>query len=148
MTDYFALLNEPRSAWLDADALKEKFHARARSAHPDAGGTTFQELNVAYRVLADPKSRLAHLLELNGAKPAAITQPPPDLVELFFATGRALKSSRIEIDNHLEGIHLERDRVIESLRALDSADNRQLMNGHERLAFLDRWIAQLNERLV
>lgn len=148
MTDYFALLEEPRAAWLDPDALKQKFHGRARTEHPDAGGSSFQELNAAYRVLADPKSRLAHLLELNGAKPKAIAQPPPDLVDMFFATAKALKGSRAEMEAQLDRLTGERDHVIESLRALGVSDNRQLSDAHQRLAFLDRWIAQLNEALV
>lgn len=148
MTDYFALFDEPRSAWLDVDALKQKFHARARNDHPDAGGTAFQELNAAHRALADPKLRLAHLLELNGAPPPAITQPPPDLVDLFFETGRALQGPREALEPHHDKLTRERDRVIESLRSIDTSDNRRLTDSHQRLAFLDRWIAQLGEALV
>ena len=35
MPDYFALLNEPRRPWLDADLLKQKFLALASDLHPD-----------------------------------------------------------------------------------------------------------------
>lgn len=148
MRDHFALFGERRAAWLDVDSLKHKFHESARRQHPDAGGTSFEELNTAYRVLADPKSRLAHLLELNGAKSAAITQPPPDFVELFFETANALKASKPAMEDHRARLTAERERVIESLRMIDARDNRQLGAAHERLAFLDRWIAQLNEALV
>ena len=54
--DYFALLDQPRKPWLDVDLLKEKYHARAREAQPD------ENLNEAFRVLTDPKSRLDDLL--------------------------------------------------------------------------------------
>jgi len=95
MTDYFALFDEPRRPWLDSDSLKQKFLALAASIHPDrihnadefekAGATRrHAELNAAYNCLAEPKSRLRHLLELElGAKPEDIQQIPPALADLF-----------------------------------------------------------------
>ncbi|HTX20878.1 MAG TPA: DnaJ domain-containing protein [Candidatus Aquilonibacter sp.] len=95
MTDYFALLDEPRRPWLDADLLKQKFLALSTSLHPDkihavdnsqktAAAKTFAELNAAYNCLAEPKLRLLHLLELElGAKPKEIQQIPPALADLF-----------------------------------------------------------------
>ena len=35
MTDYFALLNEPRRPWLDPEPLKDKFLALSATVHPD-----------------------------------------------------------------------------------------------------------------
>ncbi len=35
VTDYFALLNEPRRPWLEPETLKSKFLALAAEAHPD-----------------------------------------------------------------------------------------------------------------
>ena len=148
MIDYFELLDQPRSASLDLAALKQKFHDVARSEHPDAGGANFQQLNTAYRTLLDPKARLAHLLELNGGTPAAITQPPEDLVELFFQTANALTASNNAIKDHLARLTDMRDTIIAGLRTVDPRDNRQLTEAHQRLAFLDRWIAQLTEKLV
>jgi curved DNA-binding protein CbpA len=89
MTDYFALLQQPRRPWLHADELKEAFHARAREAHPDAAANTgdagaFVKLNDAYLTLQDPKRRLQHLLELCGHPPAR--QPgsiPAEIAALF-----------------------------------------------------------------
>jgi curved DNA-binding protein CbpA len=95
MTDYFALLNEPRRPWLDADLLKQKFLALASDAHPDrvhnAGESEKAEvtqryalLNAAYNCLAEPKLRLLHLLELElGAKPKDIQTIPTALADLF-----------------------------------------------------------------
>src|SRR5476651_643539 len=95
MSDYFALLNEPRRPWLDADSLKQKFLALSANAHPDkihsasesdksAAGKQFAELNAAYNCLLEPKSRLLHLLELElGAKPRDIQQIPAALADLF-----------------------------------------------------------------
>jgi len=95
MTDNFALLNEPRRPWLDPGALKQKFRALASDAHPDrvpnanesekaAVTKRYAELNAAFHCLAEPKSRLLHLLELElGAKPRDIEQIPAGLADLF-----------------------------------------------------------------
>ena len=95
MTDNFALLDEPRRPWLDADSLKQKFLALSAPIHPDrihsaeeaeksAKAKQFAELNAAYNCLAEPKSRLLHLLELErGAKPKDIQQIPAGLADLF-----------------------------------------------------------------
>jgi DnaJ-domain-containing protein 1 len=95
MTDNFALLNEPRRPWLDADLLRQKFVTQSASLHPDkihsasdaekkAAAEKFAELNTAYQCLAEPKSRLLHLLELElSAKPKDIQQIPAALADLF-----------------------------------------------------------------
>src|SRR5277367_1619702 len=95
MPDNFALLNEPRRPWLDADLLKQKFLALASDAHPDRVHnasesekakvtSSYTQLNAAYNCLAEPKLRLLHLLELElGTKPKDIQQIPPALADLF-----------------------------------------------------------------
>jgi len=87
MTDYFALLEQPRMPWLDADTLKEVFHRKTLEQHPDATAAgsedRFAELNAAYQALQDPKRRLDHLLSLENRAPAANQTVPPELQELF-----------------------------------------------------------------
>jgi DnaJ-domain-containing protein 1 len=95
VTDYFALLNEPRRPWLDADGLKQKFLSLSATTHPDKIGSAnesdklaaskkFAELNAAYNSLLLPKPRLLHLLELErGAKPGDVQQIPSALADLF-----------------------------------------------------------------
>ena len=107
MTDYFALLNQPRRPWLDAEALKRQFLARSAAAHPDrahAFGDTeraaaqagYVELNAAYQCLREPKDRLRCLLELEcGSAPPAIERIPPDLMELFLETGRVCRDADV-----------------------------------------------------
>ena len=91
MTDYFALLEQPRLPWLDPAALKEIFHRKTLEQHPDAIGSgsesSFAELNEAFQVLQDPKRRLHHLLTLEGCAPAANQRVPLDLQELFLGLG-------------------------------------------------------------
>ena len=100
MTDCFALLDEPRRPWLDADSLKAKFLARSAAVHPDrfhnapaagraAAQESYTELNAAFTTLREPKDRLQHLLELeSGAKPGNIQSTPAELMDLFFAVGQ------------------------------------------------------------
>ena len=100
MTDCFALLDEPRRPWLDADTLKAKFLARSAEVHPDrvhgaaeaeraAAQERYTALNAAFNMLREPKDRLQHLLELeSGAKPGNIQSTPPELMDLFFEVGR------------------------------------------------------------
>lgn len=69
--DLFAILRETRRPWLDADALKEKFHRLTANHHPDVAAQNFEssprdfaEINRAYQTLADLPARLRHLLAL------------------------------------------------------------------------------------
>jgi DnaJ-domain-containing protein 1 len=105
MTDFFALLNEPRRPWLDADLLKQKFLALASDAHPDRvhnaseleksqATQRYAQLNAAYNCLAEPKLRLLHLLELElGAKPKDIQQIPAALADLFAEVANNCRSA-------------------------------------------------------
>ena len=95
MTDYFALLEQPRRPWLDPEKLKQAFHEKARSAHPDAqqpeagigraDESGFAEINEAYQVLLSPKRRLHHLLSLCGDPPVAGATVPREIEERFLA---------------------------------------------------------------
>lgn len=99
MTDYFALLDEPRRPWLDSGRLKEKFLALSARSHPDrlhqasaedrqAAERQFTELNAAYNCLRETKNRIRHLLELErGEKPKDIESIPPDLIDYFTEVG-------------------------------------------------------------
>lgn len=105
MTDCFALLNEPRRPWLDADRLKQKFLSLSSESHPDrvhaasadekaAAQRRFVELNAAYQCLSEPKSRLRHLLELElQKKPDEIQQIPEDLMDQFMEFGQLTRKT-------------------------------------------------------
>jgi curved DNA-binding protein CbpA len=94
MTDYFALLEQPRAPWLDPVVLKDAFHRKTLRTHPDSATAQqkndFAELNAAYQTLQDPKRRLHHLLSLENRTPAANQTVPAELQELFLDLG-ALK---------------------------------------------------------
>ncbi len=101
--DFFALLNEPRRPWLDADALKTKFLSLSAEVHPDrvhesadavklAATSRYTALNAAHNCLREPRDRIRHLLELElGHKPSDLTNVPNDLMDLFFAIGKEFR---------------------------------------------------------
>lgn len=111
MIDCFALLDEPRRPWLDAEALKQRFLTRAAALHPDRfhGASPaekeealrrYTELNGAHARLRDTKDRLAHLLELElGRRPLNVQQVPAAAMELFFQVGQLCR----ETDQFLAG---------------------------------------------
>jgi len=104
MTDYFALLNFPRTPWLDPAEVQKRFLEMSAAAHPDrvhnlgADETTvanarFAELNKAAAVLKDPKERLHHLLALEaGAAPATAQNIPNESIEFFGKIGQTCRS--------------------------------------------------------
>lgn len=103
MTDNFALLDEPRHPWLDAELLKKKFLQFSSEVHPDkvhnasdaakiAANKRYADLNAAYNVLRDPKERLLHLLEVElGEKPKDIQRIPPGTMDLFVEVGQTCR---------------------------------------------------------
>jgi DnaJ-domain-containing protein 1 len=100
MTDAFALLNEPRRPWLEADALKQKFLSLSNEVHPDRVHSAseaekervtsrYAGLNAAHNTLREPRDRLLHLLELEaGAKPSDIQRIPSGTMDLFAEVGQ------------------------------------------------------------
>lgn len=174
MTDYFALLEQPRAPWLDSAALKEVFHRKTLEQHPDSTRETeggFAELNRAYQVLQDPKRRLHHLLSLQNRAPSAHQAVPSDLEELFLQIGafnqsanqllekmRAasnplsrslLRAAVVEAQRELGAL---RDKVQELNAAADARTRQteakqieELSDLHQRFAYLGRWSAQLDE---
>lgn len=110
MTDYFAVLDQPRRAWLDQEALRAKFLALSNEVHPDrvhsrpeperaASQKRYTELNAAYQCLRETKSRLQHLLELErGGKLQDVQKIPPETMDLFFRVGKLCG----EVDDFLD----------------------------------------------
>ncbi len=99
MTDFFALLDQPRQPWLDSEALKQKYHQLTRAEHPDVRSSEprieFESINEAYRVLLDPKQRIHHLLALEGSTPTTAKHVVPAAVEeLFLKTGQLAQDSK------------------------------------------------------
>ncbi len=140
MTDYFALLDEPRCLWVDVERLRSKFLALSGEAHPDKAPPTtadnretttrkFTELNAAFTCLRDPKERLRHWLSLElGSKPSEVLEIPSDLADLFIEIA-ALQRGASAFLTEAAGVHSPLLRVqmferlqewIDRLRALQA----------------------------
>jgi len=132
MTDYFALLEQPRRPWLEPEALKEVFRRKTLEHHPDTSASSssnaFADLNEAHQVLQDPKRRLQHLLELQGSPPSRTTESvPTDLQELFLRIGEWNQRTKLLLERMrgqssalerslLKSRSLEAQQAIEDLR--------------------------------
>ena len=105
MTDYFALLDEPRHPWLDTEKLKQKFLALSADAHPDrvhgemaqekkSANERYTQLNAAYQCLSNPRDRVRHLLELeSGRKPDDLDRVPDELMDSFMSVAEILREA-------------------------------------------------------
>jgi curved DNA-binding protein CbpA len=174
MTDYFALLDQPRAPWLEPAMLKEVFHRKSLEQHPDStpgGEDAFAQLNEAYQVLQDPKRRLHHLLSLVNRAPSANQPVPPDLQELFLQIGalnqgttqllakmgaasNALSKSLLKAEvvaaqtgasDLRNKVGTLNDAAEKRLRQTDASEIDELVLLYHRFAYLGRWSAQLDE---
>jgi curved DNA-binding protein CbpA len=136
MTDYFALLEQPRAPWLDPAGLKEAYHRQTLQTHPDtaaAGNPSggFAEINEAYQVLQDPKRRLHHLLELEGRAPSPGDQTvPQELHDLFPAIG---------------GLAQRANLLLEKMKTASNALSRSLLK--PQLLELQKETAELRQNI-
>jgi curved DNA-binding protein CbpA len=165
MTDYFALLGEARRPFLDPEKLKEKYFALSRAEAPGA------EMNEAYRVLSEPKLRLQHLLQLEGADLAAGRPVPPAVAELFWNTGALLREierlllrqaettstlaralllpERAKLEARLLGLEKQlRGKYDEALAELAGLPNELagLIERYDTISYLTRLLEQVGEK--
>lgn len=150
MNDYFALLGEPRRPWLEPEALKLKFLALAAAAHPDKqcgasemekleANLRYAELNAACHCLAEPKSRLLHLLELEtNAKPRDVQQIPSALADLFAEVATHCRNT--------DAFLTEKGKVTSPLLQVQLYERAQTWV--EQLRTLQTRLAGLHEQLV
>jgi len=174
--DCFALLGFPRSARLEADAVRERHHERVRALAQEGGGGAGEEaLHRAVAVLADPARRLRHLLELHtgGARSGSAGMVlGPDLLERFAAAERVLRRAddvwgRLRAASSALGRALLapeeaeaqrllgdliadlttlRDREDANLDGLSPTDAVALETALARFRVLDKWLAEARER--
>src|SRR5579875_3070311 len=119
--DYFALLGLPRRLVIDAEDLERRYHAAARSVHPDrhqTAGARAQALalaasaalNRAYRTLRDPVARGRYWLELHGHPLAGAGNGVlPALAALVFDVQEALDELRRRLAEmaYLDTLHAD-----------------------------------------
>jgi len=150
VTDYFALLDEPRRPWLEPEALKSKFLTLAAAAHPDkqncasepekrAASRRYAELNAAYHCLTEPKLRLLHLLEIElGAKPSDVQQIPSALADLFAEVAATCRNA--------DAFLSEKNKVISPLLQVQLFERAQ--EWIERLRALQAKLTGLHGKLI
>jgi hypothetical protein len=174
VTDHFAVLGVHRSPWVDAEALKERFHRLSAQHHPDAAGGSaqaFTDLNAAWQTLRDPAKCLRHYLELTH--PASLDtagRTPPGLADLFMdiaafrQDAQRLTSRLASTSTPLARAILEPERLalrsrvdtlagtvtarIEELQARlrnEAPPPEQLAEVLASMVFLDKWATQLSE---
>jgi len=93
VSDHFAELGLPRTAWIDSEEVKSRHHQLMASSHPDKSqgdGDRATRLNEARRILEKPATRLRHLLELRFPGFQSNEKPQPDW-DLFSRTGEAAR---------------------------------------------------------
>jgi DnaJ-domain-containing protein 1 len=160
MTDYFALLNEPRRSWIEPEELKQKFLALSATVHPDRSHNLseaereeaqqhYTESNAAYNCLRDPRNRLRHLLELErGSAPKDIQQIPQDLMNVFMEVSQlcrqtdAFLAAKDKVSSPLLKVQMfERGQEwMEKLRHLQNSVNSQRESLVEELKVIDaKW---------
>jgi molecular chaperone HscB len=105
--DYFAFFGLPRKLFIDLPSFERQFHSLSWKLHPDnfvrASESERQlsldrasQLNDAYRILADPVSRVEYLLSLAGMRKEGQKkqQAPPELLEEVFELNETLDELR------------------------------------------------------
>jgi curved DNA-binding protein CbpA len=135
MTDYFAVLEQPRAPWLDPAALKEAYHRKTLQTHPDTAapdrGNDFAELNEAYQVLQDPKRRLHHILVLEHSAPPSANQTiPRELQDLFLLIG---------------GLNQRANMLLEKIRTSSNALSRSLLK--RQIVELQKEVSDLRDQV-
>jgi curved DNA-binding protein CbpA len=156
VTDYFAFFHQPRRPWIDLEKLEEKYRELARSTHPDQSAqpsNDFAQVNEGYRLLRDPKSRLQHLLELEGKLPRDSAEVPAALADLFMRIAPILRGDDTnEMTILVEELNELHQEAINRLRQLDKVwtnkaetNEREAKNLYRRFSFLTRWKNLLEE---
>ena len=155
--------------------LTISMHPDRQAPQPENPAPDFANINNAFRVLVDPKARLQHLLKLEGIAASADTVPDA-LANVFLETGtliqeidlllsrttantlsKALRQPEILETRKLAADLLDKLQAIyhnalEELQKLDQLWTSthqiapELSALSAKLAYLTRWIAQLEER--
>ena len=174
VTDHFAVLSIPRTAWVDAEELKTRFHKLSAERHPDAtggDGAAFTELNAAWQTLREPAGCLRHFLELEHPDAlASAGQTPAELADLFMdiaafrqaaqkfsvkvlTAGSPLAKALMEperialrtrLDALTANVEARTEQSIATLRN-ETTQPAQLAPLLASLVFLAKWTAQLAE---
>lgn len=140
----------------------------------EAAGARSAQLNLAWETLRQPVKRLRHLMELRGAVPGGAGMLSGAMMELFGQVGGVLQEAdgvlvkRARAQSKLGKALLAEEEMaaqlklqevsgeltrrwnglVEDLAALDLEDAKALAQAHTQLSFLDKWLRQIQEKLL
>ena len=138
MSDYFALLQQPRKPWLDPAELKHAYQELTLAAHPDRTrsdetGLGFANITEGYRVLSDHRLRIQHLLKIEGHGPSSDQAVPEEFIALFPEIGDFIGAA----DNLLERATNAQNALSKSLLRSEILQKQRL--GETILQKLTQW---------
>ena len=165
--DAFAVFEEKRLPYLDREKLKEKFLIFSAENHPDKFRhlTQYREIeekfsqkHEAYRILSQPKLRLAHLLELEfNFKPDAVKTMPKEAMDLGWKLGEVfqkadeLKAKEPSLTSALAKALFSNEKIVllPIIRDLNYVIESKLANLEEQAKLLNKsWEKGVKERDV
>ena len=127
--DAFAIFELERGPWVDQELLKERYVEAAKQAHPDhqpqgetasdAADDRAAAINLAWRTLENPATRVAHFLQLETGQDVTQNRNVPDeIVPLFMELGPLLQ----EADQSIRKLKAESSAILKSRLFLASSD--------------------------
>ncbi len=141
MIDYFALLEVERRPAISEEPLKNAYFRKTESlrlnqAEPEA----FSSLNMALRIVANPATRIQHLLNLEFGD-ARGGQIGSDLGELFGNVAAALQ----EIDREFGSLSVDSSALLRALafQKMDGVRDRLLETEDELIQREDKFLSEL-----
>lgn len=174
--DAFAELGLPREVALGDDGIEDAWRELSRRWHPDSPDgdpARSADVNRAHEILAQPGARLRHWLELNGrsARNAAMSN---DTMTMFSKVGTALQAAdevlkkrasattamgkavlaasewqtQADLQTLLGEITATVAAEIARFPAINEGDFSRAESTAAALGFLEKWQAQIRERLV
>jgi molecular chaperone HscB len=176
VTDYYALLDIPRSLNLSLDELQKRYYALSRKLHPDRfmqkpeaeqqrALDMSSALNDAYRTLKDPVKRAQYLLTLEGFDigERRSKDVPPELLEEVFELNMALEEMRggddsarpqlEQAEKNFVGMLAASDRELAGLFARhDAGQSREVLaeirNVLNRRKYIQNLVSEVEKTLI
>jgi hypothetical protein len=143
MMDYFALLDIERRPAISEESLKNAYFRKTESLRLDqAGAEALSSLNMAFRTLSNPATRIQHLLKLQfgTTRGAGIGS---DLGELFGGVVEALEKA----DQEFGSLSAESSALIRALafRTMDGLRERLIQTEDELSQRERRLLSELGQ---
>ncbi|MBV8227896.1 MAG: hypothetical protein JO232_22205 [Verrucomicrobia bacterium] len=147
MINFFAVFGLQARPVIDVGVLSDLFANKSKTLHPDrAAGGEFATLIEAFRVLADPASRVWHLLALSGGEPRS--SAPSAKINAWFSP---VANNLQHFDRMLQAISRETSSLLRAIKIREGqpaeAELERLSEGlnREREALL-QVMAQIDAR--